>query len=61
MATLDLVNIYGGKPSNFLDLGGGTGQEAMEKALAIYSRALSDGVENFLLGPVIKPVFRKYN
>lgn len=35
MSTLDLVSIYGGKPSNFLDLGGGSGQEAMEAALKI--------------------------
>lgn len=35
MSTLDLVNLYDGKPSNFLDLGGGSGQEAMEKALKI--------------------------
>ncbi|MBI5355289.1 MAG: succinate--CoA ligase subunit beta [Candidatus Aenigmarchaeota archaeon] len=35
MSTLDLVNLYGGKPSNFMDLGGGSGQEAMEKALKI--------------------------
>lgn len=34
---------------------------AADKALAIYKRALSEGIENFLIGPVIKPVFRKYN
>jgi glutamate-1-semialdehyde 2,1-aminomutase len=35
--------------------------EAARKALQVYSRALEDGVEKFLEGPAIKPVFRKYN
>jgi succinyl-CoA synthetase beta subunit len=37
MATLDMVNLYGGKPSNFLDVGGGAESERMAKALRIVS------------------------
>ena len=35
--------------------------KAVDKALTIYKRALADGVEKFLEGPSIKPVFRKFN
>jgi succinyl-CoA synthetase beta subunit len=35
MATLDMVGLFGGKPSNFLDVGGGAGSERMIKALQI--------------------------
>jgi succinyl-CoA synthetase beta subunit len=35
MATLDLLNFFGGKPANFLDLGGGTTIEAITAALQI--------------------------
>ena len=34
---------------------------ALERALAVYRRALDEGVEKFLEGPVMKPVFRKHN
>jgi glutamate-1-semialdehyde 2,1-aminomutase len=34
---------------------------AVEKALRVYASALEDGVDKFLEGPEIKPVFRKYN
>ncbi|MDX1907978.1 MAG: glutamate-1-semialdehyde 2,1-aminomutase [Bacteroidia bacterium] len=34
--------------------------EAMEPALDVYAQALEDGYEKHLIGPVIKPVFRKY-
>jgi glutamate-1-semialdehyde 2,1-aminomutase len=34
---------------------------AVDKALAVYKKALSDGVNKYLEGLVIKPVFRKYN
>jgi succinyl-CoA synthetase beta subunit len=37
MATLDMVDLYGGKPSNFLDVGGGATSERMLKALEIVS------------------------
>jgi glutamate-1-semialdehyde 2,1-aminomutase len=34
---------------------------AADKALKVYSKALVEGVENYLQGPVIQPVFRKHN
>ena len=35
MATLDLLNLFGGKPADFLDLGGGAAIEAITAALQI--------------------------
>ncbi len=35
MATLDLVALQGGRPANFLDIGGGASAEMMKKALQI--------------------------
>ena len=35
--------------------------DAARKALAVYARALEGGVERFLIGPAIKPVFRQFN
>ena len=35
MATLDLLNFFGGKPANFLDLGGGATIDAIAVALQI--------------------------
>ena len=35
MATLDLVNLFGGKPANFLDIGGGASPDIVEKALKL--------------------------
>jgi glutamate-1-semialdehyde 2,1-aminomutase len=35
--------------------------EAARKALGVYAKALEQGVERFLEGPAIKPVFRQYN
>jgi len=32
MATLDLVHLFGGKPANFLDIGGGAQSEVIKKA-----------------------------
>jgi len=34
---------------------------AIEKAFNIYKQALSNGVDNYLEGEIIKPVFRKHN
>jgi glutamate-1-semialdehyde 2,1-aminomutase len=34
---------------------------ALDSAFNIYARALSEGISKYLRGPVIKPVFRKYN
>jgi glutamate-1-semialdehyde 2,1-aminomutase len=35
--------------------------DALDGALAVYSQALDGGVENFLQGPAIRPVFRTHN
>jgi succinyl-CoA synthetase beta subunit len=35
MATLDLLNLFGGKPANFLDLGGGATVEAISAAVQL--------------------------
>lgn len=34
---------------------------AVRKALIVYAKALEDGVNKYLLGPAIKPVFRVFN
>ena len=36
-------------------------QEALEHTFGIYARALIEGVDKYLVGPPIKPVFRKFN
>jgi glutamate-1-semialdehyde 2,1-aminomutase len=36
-------------------------EQAIERAFVVYSKALEEGVEKYLEGSVIKPVFRKYN
>jgi glutamate-1-semialdehyde aminotransferase len=35
--------------------------DAIDQSMKVYTKALKEGVENFLVGPAIKPVFRKYN
>jgi glutamate-1-semialdehyde 2,1-aminomutase len=35
--------------------------DALDGALSVYAQALDGGVENFLEGPAIKPVFRTHN
>lgn len=35
MGALDVIQLYGGKPANFLDAGGGTGMETTAKALEL--------------------------
>lgn len=35
--------------------------DALGDSLAVYARALDDGVERYLRGPAVKPVFRRYN
>jgi glutamate-1-semialdehyde 2,1-aminomutase len=34
---------------------------ALDRSFAVYRRALDEGVEKYLVGPAIKPVFRKHN
>ncbi|MFZ3218905.1 MAG: glutamate-1-semialdehyde 2,1-aminomutase [Rhodoferax sp.] len=36
-------------------------EKALEQTFAVYRRALEEGVEKYLVGPAIKPVFRKHN
>jgi glutamate-1-semialdehyde 2,1-aminomutase len=36
-------------------------KEALEKTFEIYKKAIEQGYEKYLLGDIIKPVFRKYN
>lgn len=35
--------------------------DALDRTLPVYRKALEEGVDNYLVGPAIKPVFRKYN
>jgi glutamate-1-semialdehyde 2,1-aminomutase len=35
--------------------------EAIDGSLAVYARALAEGVERHLVGPPSRPVFRRYN
>jgi glutamate-1-semialdehyde 2,1-aminomutase len=35
--------------------------EAARKSLEVYHRALNEGIDKYLVGPAVKPVFRKYN
>ena len=35
--------------------------EAIGEALAVYRRALDEGVENYLIGRSVQPVFRQFN
>jgi len=36
-------------------------ERAIERSFSVYRRALDEGIDKFLVGPAIKPVFRKYN
>ena len=38
MATMDIIQLYGGRPANFLDVGGGAGAEKVAAALRIILR-----------------------
>lgn len=35
--------------------------EAIDKSMQVYRKALEEGCEKYLVGPPVKPVFRKYN
>ncbi|MDP6318466.1 MAG: ADP-forming succinate--CoA ligase subunit beta [Candidatus Thalassarchaeaceae archaeon] len=35
MATMDVIKLYGGEPANFLDIGGGAGEDVVQEALEI--------------------------
>ena len=47
MASLDVVNYYGGKPANFLDIGGGATAENMKKALEIIT--MKEGISSIFV------------
>jgi succinyl-CoA synthetase beta subunit len=47
MATMDLIKLSGGRPANFLDVGGGVTEEAVAKAFAIL--ASDPGVRSALV------------
>jgi glutamate-1-semialdehyde 2,1-aminomutase len=36
-------------------------ENALDASFAVYRKALNEGVEKYLIGPAIKPVFRKHN
>jgi glutamate-1-semialdehyde 2,1-aminomutase len=36
-------------------------ERAIEQSFTVYRRALDEGVDKYLVGPAIKPVFRKHN
>jgi len=38
MATMDLIQFHGGKPANFLDIGGSSNPEKVEAAMGILTR-----------------------
>jgi glutamate-1-semialdehyde 2,1-aminomutase len=35
--------------------------KAADRALAVYKKALSEGIDKYLEGPAVKPVFRRFN
>jgi succinyl-CoA synthetase beta subunit len=35
MATMDVIQLYGGEPANFLDIGGGAGEDTVNAAFEI--------------------------
>jgi len=47
MATMDMISIHGGRPANFLDLGGNATEEKTAAALRIVLR--TPGVEGILM------------
>ncbi|MBM3200545.1 ADP-forming succinate--CoA ligase subunit beta [Candidatus Woesearchaeota archaeon] len=54
MATLDVINYYGGKVANFLDVGGGANKEKMEKALELVLEKKPKGVFINIFGGITR-------
>jgi succinyl-CoA synthetase beta subunit len=55
MTTLDLVDYYGGKPANFLDIGGGAKAERVENALdMVFSDGNVDAVVFNIFGGITR-------
>lgn len=36
-------------------------KKAIQKSLDVYKKALEEGIDKYLIGPAVKPVFRKFN
>ena len=47
MATADLIEVFGGSPRNFLDVGGGASQDKVEHALRIMIK--DEGLKSILI------------
>ena len=54
MATLDAIGHYGGKPANFLDVGGGASVEKMEKSLEICMKKDPKGIFINIFGGITR-------
>src|SRR3989338_5694566 len=54
MATLDVISHYGGKPANFLDVGGGASVEQMEKSLEICMLKKPNGIFVNIFGGITR-------
>ncbi len=54
MATLDLIQLYGGKPANFLDAGGGASEEQTKKALELLLSTNPKGVFINIFGGITR-------
>jgi succinyl-CoA synthetase beta subunit len=54
MATLDIIQRYGGRPANFLDAGGGAGVEPMARALEILLAASPKAVLINIFGGITR-------
>jgi glutamate-1-semialdehyde 2,1-aminomutase len=35
--------------------------DAIDQALRVYRKVLDDGMEHYLVGPAVKPVYRRFN
>lgn len=55
MATMDLINLKGGKPANFLDIGGGARSEQVQAALKlIYSDTKTKAIYINIFGGIVR-------
>ena len=54
MATLDVLAYYGGRPANFLDVGGGASVEQMEKSLEICMMKRPKGIFINIFGGITR-------
>jgi succinyl-CoA synthetase beta subunit len=55
MATMDIIQLYGGKPANFLDVGGGATEEVVKEAFKILTAdAQVNGILVNIFGGIMK-------